>query len=155
MSDQYDDRADVDRSTKPVSREHYDRVGAMMRGSAILIAGSSILFGFLLNIRLTSVKSPSFIDGIILLISIYSATIAISLFIIPVVFFQRHYEVFDIEKFLSKSKKYLLGDVTLLMFTMYLTLVLSLHSELPDYVTFSLAAPPFIFIAIAWSRSKS
>lgn len=88
MSDQYDDRDDVDRSTKPVSREHYDRVGAMMRGSAILIAGSSILFGFLLNIRLTSVKSPSFIDGIILLISIYSATIAISLFIMPVVFFR-------------------------------------------------------------------
>jgi hypothetical protein len=88
MSDQYGDRDDVDKSTKPVSREHYDRVGAMMRGSAILIAGSSILFGFLLNIRLTSVKSPSFIDGIILLISIYSATIAISLFIMPVVFFR-------------------------------------------------------------------
>ena len=143
MSDQYGDWDDVDKSTKPVSREHYDRVGAMMRGSAILIAGSSILFGFLLNIMLTSVKSPSFIDGIILLISIYSATIAISLFIMPVVFFQRHYEVFDIEKFLSKSKKYLLGGVTLLMLTMYLTLVLSLHSELSDYVTFSLAPPPF------------
>jgi hypothetical protein len=70
MPDQYSDRDDIDKSTKPVSGERYDRVGAMVRGSAILIAGSSILFGFLLNIRLTSVKSPSFIDGTILLISL-------------------------------------------------------------------------------------
>ena len=155
MSDQYGDRNDVEKSRKPVSTEHYDRVGATMRGSAILIAGSSILFGFLLNIRLTSAKSPGFVDAIILLVSIYSATIAISLFIMPVVFYQRHYENFDIEKFLSKSKKFLLAGVTLLMLTMYLTLVLSLHSELHDYVAFSLAAPPFIFIAIAWFRGKS
>jgi hypothetical protein len=107
MSDQSDDPDDMDRSTKPVSKEHYDRVGATMRGSAIMIAGSGILFGFLLNIRLTS-KLPNFSDAIILLASIYSVTIAISFFIMPVIFYQRHYQMSNIEKFLSKSKKFLL-----------------------------------------------
>lgn len=147
------DPDDMDKSAKPVSKEHYDRVGATMRGSAIMIAGSGILFGFLLNIRLTSFKFPNFIDAIILLVSIYSVTIAISFFIMPVIFYQKHYQMFHIEKYLSKSKKFLLAGAALMMLTMFLTLGLALHIGIGfEAEEFLLAALPFIFIAIVWIK---
>lgn len=150
MSDESGHQDNVDKSTKSGSTEHYDRVSATLRDSSILMSGSSILFGFLLNIRLNSLKSPTFIDGVILLVSIYSVTIATALFIMPVIFHQRCYQTFDIEEFLSKSKKFLVGGASLLMLTMYLTLGLVLHSTVSSYIAFTLAAFPFIFILIAW-----
>jgi hypothetical protein len=102
------------------------------------------------DIRLNTLKFPTFIDGVILLASIYSVTIATALFIMPAIFHQRHYQMFDVEKFLSRSKKFLLGGASLLMLTMYLTLGLALHSTVSNYLAFTLAALPFIFIAAAW-----
>ena len=98
-----DDPDGVDKSTRSGSTEHFDRVGATLKDSSILIAGSSILFGFLLNLRLNSIHSFSFIDGVILLASIYSVTIATVFFILPVIFHQINYRMLDVEKFLSIS----------------------------------------------------
>ena len=135
---------------KVTSTDHFDRVSAALRESSILMSGSSILFGFLLKINLDSLKTPSFVDGLILLASIYSVTIATVLFIMPVIFHQRHYQTFDVEKFLSRSKKFLLGGASLLLLTMYLTLGLALHKMVPDYVAFTLAAFPFVIMAVVW-----
>lgn len=60
--------------------------------------------------------------------------------------------MFDIEKFLSKSKKFLLGGAALMMLTMFLTLGLALHIGIGFDLAFLLAAFPFIFIAIAWAK---
>ena len=141
---------EVDKPTKTPSTDHFDRVSAALRESSILMSGSSILFGFLLNINLDSLKTPSFVDGLVILASIYSVTIATVLFIMPVIFHQRHYQTFDVERFLSRSKKFLLGGASLLMLTMYLTLGLALHKMVPDYVAFTLAAFPFIIMAVVW-----
>jgi Family of unknown function (DUF6328) len=156
MSNQSGNPDDVEKSTKSASTEHYDRISATLRDSSILMAGSSILFGFLLNIELNSLKSQTFVDGVILLASIYSVTIATALFIMPVIFHQRHYQMFDVQRFLSRSKKFLLGGTSLLMLTMYLTLGLVLRSTVSSYVAFTLAAFPFIFIAVVlWFNRKS
>ena len=135
---------------KATSTDHFDRVSAALRESSILMSGSSILFGFLLKIRLDSLKTPSFVDGLVILASIYSVTIATVLFIMPVIFHQRHYQTFDLEKFLSMSKKLLLGGASLLMLTMYLTLGLALHTMVTGYVAFTLAAFPFVIMAVVW-----
>ena len=149
-----DDRDGVDKSTRSGSTERYDRVSATLKDSSILMAGSSILFGFLLNIRLNSIHPPTFVDGVILLTSIYSVTIATVFFIMPVIFHQMNYKILDTEKFLSRSKKYLLGGTICLKFTMYLTLGMALHSTTSDYIGFVLAAFPFIVIAVAWQINR-
>ena len=150
MPNQTGEGDDKDKPTKTTSTDHFDRVSAALRESSILMSGSSILFGFLLNINLDSLKTPSFVDGLILLASIYSVTIATVLFIMPVIFHQRHSQTFDVEKFLSMSKKFLLGGASLLLLTMYLTLGLALHKTVPDYVAFTLAAFPFVVMAVVW-----
>src|SRR6185312_586974 len=50
--------------------------------------------------------------------------------------------------------KYLLGGTICLMFTMYLTLGMALHSTTSDYIGFVLAAFPFIVIAVAWQINR-
>ena len=150
MPNQTGEGDDKDKPTKATPTDHYDRVSAALRESSILMSGSSILFGFLLKINLDSLKTPSFVDGLVILASIYSVTIATVLFIMPVIFHQRHYQTFDVEKFLSRSKKFLLGGASLLLLTMYLTLGLALHKTVPEYVAFTLAAFPFIIMAVVW-----
>jgi len=149
-----DNRDGVDKSSRSGSTEHYDRVSAALKDSSILMAGSSILFGFLLNIRLNSIHQPTFIDGVILLASLYSVTIATVFFILPVIFHQMNYRILDVEKFLSRSKKYLLCGTACLMLTMYLTLGMALHSTISDYIGFVLATFPFIVIAVAWQINR-
>jgi hypothetical protein len=150
MPNQTGEGDDKDKPAKNTSSDHYDRVSAALRESSILMSGSSILFGFLLNINLDSLKTPSFVDGLVILASIYSVTIATVLFIMPVIFHQRHYQAFDVGKFLSMSKKLLLVGASFLLLTMYLTLGLALHKTVPDYVAYTLAAFPFIAMAVAW-----
>ena len=154
MHNSSDDNDGIDKSTRPDSTERFDRVSATLKDSSILMAGSSILFGFLLNIRLNSIHQPTFIDGVILLVSIYSVTIATVFFILPVIFHQMNYRILDVEKFLSRSKKYLLCGTACLMLTMYLTLGMALHSTTSDYIGFALAVFPFIVIAVAWQINR-
>ncbi|HEY6884932.1 MAG TPA: hypothetical protein VI278_12945, partial [Nitrososphaeraceae archaeon] len=68
------------------STEHYDRVGVSFRWPQILASGSSIFFGFLLNI---AVNPPSYFrlfDDAILLTALYAVTVATAMFILPVIY---------------------------------------------------------------------
>ncbi len=132
--------------SKENQSEHYDRVNATLRDSSILISGSSILFGFLLNIIIQSPSQFTLFDKTILLISLYTVTISTAFFILPVIYHQRHYHIFHIEKFLSKSKNYLLTGVIWLIITFYLGLALALDSSVPTYAAFGLAIVPFAVI---------
>lgn len=133
-------------------KERYDRVNATLRDSSILISGSSILFGFLLSIIVQSLPQFTLFDEVVLLMSLYSVTISTAFFILPVIYHQRHYHIFNIEKFLSKSKKYLLTGVFWLFITFYLGLALALDSVVSTYGAFGLALVPFIIVMYYVSR---
>src|SRR6187200_1375121 len=73
------------------STERYDRVGVSFRWPQILASGSSIFFGFLLNI---AVNPPSYFrlfDSIILLTALYAVTVATIMFILPVIYHASSY----------------------------------------------------------------
>jgi hypothetical protein len=59
----------------------YDMI---VRESALLTTAGGILFGFLLDISINTPEGFSSINKITLLVALYSITIAISLFVMPV-----------------------------------------------------------------------
>ncbi|MFZ0202838.1 MAG: DUF6328 family protein, partial [Nitrososphaeraceae archaeon] len=62
----------------------YDTV---LRESALLTTFAGILFGFLLNISINAVRNElEYDDRIALVVALFSITIAISLFVMPVIY---------------------------------------------------------------------
>jgi uncharacterized membrane protein YciS (DUF1049 family) len=137
------------------STERYDRVGVSLRWPQILAAVSSIFFGFLLNIAVNPPSYFTFFDYTILLAALYAVTVATSMFIMPVIYHVSNYRWFDVERYLSRSKQYVLIGIICVMSAMYLGLGLALNSKLPGYIAYSLAALPFIFIFIEFFREPS
>ncbi len=76
---------------------------AIVRESALLTTSGGILFGFLLNISINNPESFSLINKITLLIALYSITIAISLFVMPVIYRHIQYPYNDLEKFKQEA----------------------------------------------------
>jgi hypothetical protein len=131
---------------KSSSTEHYDKMGAGLRWCQILASGSSIFFGFLLNI---AVNPPSYFrlfDSIILLTALYAVTVATIMFILPVIYHATSYRRLDVERFLYRTKKPVLIGIICLTLTMCLGLGLALNSKLPVQLAYSLASFPSIFI---------
>jgi hypothetical protein len=144
-------------STNPIkssSTEHYDRVGAAIRWSQILASASSIFFGFLLNIAVNPPSYFTFFDNVILLAALYAVTVATAMFIMPVIFHASHYRKFDVERFLLRSKQYVLIGIICVMLAMYLGLGLALSSKLPVQIAYSLPSLPFIFVLVEYFRHK-
>lgn len=61
------------------------RYDTILKESALLTTFSAILFGFLLNISVNTPSTFAPIDIIILIIALYSITVASVLFVMPVV----------------------------------------------------------------------
>ena len=137
------------------STERYDRVGVSFRWPQILASGSSIFFGFLLNIAVNPPSYFTFFDNVILLASLYSLTVATAMFIMPVIYHMSTYRQLDVEKFLSRSRKYVLIGIICIMLAMYLILGLVLNSKLPIQIAYSLSSLPFIFIFFEFFRKPS
>ena len=139
---------------KSSSTEHYDKMGAGLRWCQILASGSSIFFGFLLNI---AVNPPSYFrlfDSIILLTALYAVTVATVMFILPVIYHATSYRRLDVERFLSRTKKPVLIGIICVTLTMCLGLGLALNSKLPVQVAYSLASFPSIFIFFEFFKFK-
>ena len=137
------------------STERYDRVGVSFRWPQILASGSSIFFGFLLNIAVNPPSYFTFFDNVILLASLYSLTVATAMFIMPVIYHMSTYRQLDVEKFLSRTRKYVLIGIICIMLAMYLILGLALNSKLPIQIAYSLSSLPFIFIFFEFFRKPS
>ena len=131
---------------KSSSTEHYDRMGASMRWCQIVASGSSIFFGFLLNIAVNPPSYFTFFDNVILLAALYSVTAATAMFIMPVIYHTSTYRQLDVEKFLSRTKKPVRMGIVCITLAMYMGLGLALASKLPDPIAYSLASFPAIFI---------
>jgi hypothetical protein len=139
----------MDTDNDPVkcsSTEPYSRVAADLDWSILLGAASSIFFSFLLN---TAVNSPSYfqiLDNIVLLAALYAVTVATVMFMMPVIYHSTRYRQFDVDRFLFRTKQYTLIGIICIMIAMYLGLGLALNSKVPDWIAYSLASFPFIFI---------
>ena len=134
------------------STERYDRVGVIFRWPQILASASSIFFGFLLNIAVNPPSYFTFFDNTILLAALYAVTVATAMFILPVIFHASHYRKFDVERFLLRTKQYILIGITCVMLAMYLGLGLAFSSKLPVQIAYSLPSLPFIFSLFEYLR---
>jgi len=130
------------------STERYDRVGGDLDWFIILASASSIFFGFLLNIAVNPPSYFTFFDNIILLTALYAVAVATAMFILPVIFHASHYRKLDVERFLLRTRQYVLIGIVCVMLAMYLGLGLLLTPKLPNPIAYSLGSLPFITIII-------
>ncbi len=101
----------------------YDTV---VREGSVLSSVSGIIFGFLLNISINSPGGFTTEDSLILMISLYSITFAVSFFVMPVVYHHLQYPYKDIDKFKIRSHQFIKFGTIPGAITMYLGLVLGL-----------------------------
>jgi hypothetical protein len=138
--------------------QDYDSV---LKESGVLTSVSGIIFGFLLNISINSPKGFTIEDTIILMISLYSISFAVSFFVMPIIYHHIQYPYRDIEKFNIRSHKFIKFGMIPGAITMYLGLLLgvkfSLHAGIgPSYEYFSyiLAIGPFVLVYIFFKYRK-
>jgi hypothetical protein len=85
--------------------QDYDTI---LKESALLTTFAGILFGFLLDISINAPEDEfAFIDRIILLVALFSITISVSLFVMPVVYHHVQYPYRDLEKFKVRSHRFI------------------------------------------------
>ena len=141
-----------DNHTTRHSSEHYDKVGADLDWFIILATSCTIFFGFLLKI---AVNPPSYFrlfDSIILLTALYAVTVATIMFLKPIIYHATSYRRLDVERFLSRTKRYVLIGIICVMVSIYLILGLVLNSKLPVQIAYSFSSLPFIFILYRYIR---
>lgn len=126
---------------------------AVLRESALLTTFSGILFGFLLNISINVPSDFDVVDRIILLVALYSITVAVFLFIMPVIYHHLEYPYTDFEKFKKRSHRFMLFGVVPAIVTLYLGLVLALLPMVGD-LSFLLAAIPYVLVYIFFRKRK-
>ena len=85
------------KNSKDISTS-YDTI---LKESAALVTFSGILFGFILNISINPPDTFTYIDKILLLITLYAITIAACLFVMPIIYHHIQYPYHDFEKFNS------------------------------------------------------
>ena len=94
----------------------YDSV---LKESGVLTSVSGIISGFLLNISINPPDGFTIEDTIILMISLYSISFAISFFIMPIVYHHIQYPYTDIKKFKIRSHRFIKFGVIPGAITMY------------------------------------
>ena len=142
-----DDTNDMD--DKLVQR--YDTI---LKESALLSTFSGILFGFLLNMAINVPNNFEFIDKVTLIVALYSTTIAASLFVMPVVYHHLQYPYGSLDKFKSRSHRFILSGLLPAGLTLYLGLQLAIHSLLGSIESFILASLPFILVYFLFRARK-
>lgn len=152
MSSESQDRAD---SIGKSQTEHYNRVSASLRVSAVLSSVTGLLFGFLLDIAVNNPSYFSLNDRAILLTSLFSVTFATTLYILPILYYQIHFKIIDVqsvERLLFKTKAFIIRGTIWLEVTLYLCLILALERTLSTPIAFGTSEIPFIFIMYQFSR---
>jgi len=144
--------SESDDPLKRSSSEHYDIIGVDLDWSLILGSASSIFFGFLLKITVNPPSYFTLLDKTTLLAALYSVVVSTTMFIIPVIYHISHYRKFDVDRFVFRTKKYIMIGIICVMLAMYLSLGLVMNSKLPILIAYSLASLPFIFVIFRFFR---
>jgi hypothetical protein len=129
--------------------------GAVLRESALLTSFAGFLFGFLLNISISSAASFALIGKTILLVALSSITVSISLFIMPVIYHHLEYPYIDFEKFKKRSHRFTLYGLIPAMLTLFLGIELAMTSLLGDNpAAFLLGSIPFVLVYVFYRLRK-
>jgi hypothetical protein len=131
--------------------EHYDTI---LKESALLATFAGILFGFLLQISINTPKYFTSFDKAILLVALFSITIAASLFAMPVIYHHLQYPYRNLEKFKVRSHRFTILGLIHSGITLYLGIEIALGSVLTTVTAFGLAAIPFIIVYIYFRERR-
>ncbi|HEX2407345.1 MAG TPA: hypothetical protein VHJ38_09075 [Nitrososphaeraceae archaeon] len=138
--------------------QDYDTV---LKESGVLTSISGIIFGFLLNISINSPKGFTIEDSIILMMSLYSISFAVSFFVMPIIYHHIQYPYRDLEKFKIRSHQFIKFGMIPGAITMYLGLLLglkfSLHTGIGpayEYFSYILAIGPLVLVYIFFKKRK-
>src|SRR5215469_12060770 len=124
------------------SSEHYDIIGVDLDWFLILGSASSIFFGFLLKITVNPPSYFTLLDKTTLLAALYSVVVSTTMFIMPIIYHTSHYRKFDVDRFVLRTKRYIIIGIICVMLAMYLSLGLVMNSKLPIPIAHSLASLP-------------
>jgi len=127
--------------------------GTVLRESSILVVISGILFGFLLNMTVTAPDNFGTVNMVALLVAVFSITVAISLFVMPVIYHHMQYPYTDIEKFKLRSHRFIIFGMVPAGITLYLGLAIALSSLLGEFA-FIPAAFPFVIVYVLFRMRK-
>ena len=128
--------------------------GTVLRESAVLTTFAGILFGFLFNTSVSAKDSLIFADRVSLLVALFSITVAVSLFVMPVIYHHLQYPYTDIEKFKIRSHRFITFGLIPAGITLYLGLEIALSSVMAPGYAFALAAVPFVMVYIFFRLRK-
>jgi Family of unknown function (DUF6328) len=150
-----------EKSKEEIKKDIIRDYDSVLRESSVLTSVSGIIFGFLLNISLNSPNGFSTDDSVILMISLYSITFAVSLFVMPIVYHHIQYPYKDIDKFKMRAHYFIKIGMIPGIITLYLGLLLGLkfilhvgiNPELENY-SYVLAVVPFVFAYIIFRERK-
>jgi hypothetical protein len=128
--------------------------GAVLRESAVLTTFAGILFGFLFNVSIDIPERFSFVDRTALLVALFSITVAISLFVMPVIYHHVQYPYRDVEKFKNRSHRFIMFGLIPAGITLYLGLAIALLSVMEAPFAFALGTAPFILVYVFFRLRK-
>ncbi len=131
--------------------QDYDTI---VKESSLLTTAGGILFGFLLSISINNPESFSLINRITLLVALYSITIAVSLFVMPVIYHHLRYPSKNLEKYKERSHKFIIFGLIPAGVTLYLALEIALSFTVSREVAFGLAAIPFLLVYVIFINRK-
>ena len=129
----------------------YDTV---LKESALLTTFGSILFGFLFSVAINLPEGFDIFDRVLMLVALFSITIAVSLFIMPAIYHHLQYPYTDVEKFKKRSHRFIVFGIAPALLTLYLSLKIALSSVINDEIAFPLAAVPFALIYVFFRMRK-
>lgn len=128
----------------------YDTI---LKESTILTSFGGILFGFLLNISVRGANQLIYPEKVILVLSLFSITIAVSLFVMPVIYHHLQFPYTDIDRFKRRTHRFIIFGLVPTAFTLYLGLVLA-FSPLIDSLAYFIAGLPFILVYVLYRMRK-
>lgn len=138
------------KNSKDISTS-YDTI---LKESAALVTFSGILFGFMLNISINPPDNFSYIDKILLLITLYAITIAACLFVMPIIYHHIQYPYHDFEKFRKRSHRFILYGLIPVGMTLIIALGISSSLLINKSIFIPLSLIPFILIIVLYLKRK-
>ena len=138
------------KNSKDISSS-YDTI---LKESAALVTFSGILFGFILNISINPPDTFSYIDKILLLITLYAITIAACLFVMPIIYHHLQYPYHDFEKFRKRSHRLILYGLIPVGITLIIALGISSSLLINKSIFIPLSLIPFILIIVLYLKRK-
>jgi ABC-type uncharacterized transport system permease subunit len=141
---------DKEDSSKDRLLRDYDTV---LKESTLLTTFGGVLFGFLLNISIRNTNQLTYPEKIILVLALFSITIAVSLFVMPVIYHHLQYPYTDLDKFKRRAHRFIMFGLIPTFFTLYLGMALA-FSPLLDRLAYFVAILPFALVYLLYRMRK-